>query len=65
MSTEIDESDEQVVFDPELQVAHCKYCYTTHDRWEQEEVDAWGCLICNHWTHIDYLEFFNLISVRV
>ncbi len=65
MSTEIDETDEEMVFDPELQVAYCKYCYTTHDRWETKVDDAWECHICSHRTHIDYLKIFNLILVKM
>jgi hypothetical protein len=48
-------AEPELHFDPEAQVAYCKYCYETHGDWLFEEGEAWECQRCGHRTRDEYL----------
>lgn len=50
-------------FNPETQVAYCKYCYRTHDDWApatDHDGDCWTCELCDHTSKEDYMKIFRL-----
>jgi hypothetical protein len=53
------------MFDPDTQVAYCKYCYYTHDNWEPgEESGLWNCRFCDHTSKEEYMRIFQLSEVN-